>query len=54
MHPLYGAIPMPNVPVRVTRDALVALGTLMRLLATELCVPQDFYSPIRIFVERSW
>ena len=24
MHPIYGALPVPNVPVRVTRDAVIA------------------------------
>ena len=35
MHPLYGALPVPYVPVRVTRGAVSHIGTLMRLLAAE-------------------
>ena len=36
MHPLYGALPVPYVPGRVTRGALVAHRyTYMRLLAAE-------------------
>ena len=26
MHPLYGALPVPHVPVRVTRGAVIAHG----------------------------
>ena len=37
MHPLNGALPGPNMSVRVTRGALVALGILMYRLAAELC-----------------
>ena len=33
MHPLYGAIPVPHVPMRNTRDALVDIGILIRLSA---------------------
>ena len=36
MHPLSGALPLPYVPMRVTRDALVLIGTRLRLLAAEL------------------
>ena len=35
MHPLYSALPVPYVPVRVTRGALIA-HRYMRLLAAEL------------------
>ena len=35
MHPLYGALPAPYVPVRVSRGAWSHIGTPMRLLAAE-------------------
>ena len=35
MHPVYGAQPVPHVPVLVTRGALVADGTLMHLRDAE-------------------
>ena len=35
MRPLYGALPVPHVPVRVTRGAVIAHPTLMPLLAAE-------------------
>ena len=35
MHPLNGSLPGPYVPVRVTRSALVHIGTLMHRLAAE-------------------
>ena len=35
MHPLYGALRVPYVPVRVTRGAGSHIGSLMRLLAAE-------------------
>ena len=35
MHPLYGALPEPNVPVRITRGAVIVI--FMRLLAAEPC-----------------
>ena len=35
MHPHYGALPDPDVPVRVTRGAAIAHRTLTRLLAAE-------------------
>ena len=37
MHPLYGALLVPYVPVRVTRGAVMLshIGTRMRLLAAE-------------------
>ena len=36
MHPLDGALPVPHVPVRVTRAAVTHIGTPMRLLAAGL------------------
>ena len=35
MHPLYGALPVPYVPVRVTRGVWTQIGILMRLLAAD-------------------
>ena len=35
LHSLYGALPVPYVPVRVTRDAVIAHRSLMRLFAAE-------------------
>ena len=35
MHPLYGALPVPYVPVRVHAELWSPIGTLMRLLAAE-------------------
>ena len=35
MHPLYGALPVPYVPVRATRRALAYLGILIQFLAVE-------------------
>ena len=35
LHPLYGALPVPYVPVLVTRSAVIAHGTILRLLAAE-------------------
>ena len=35
MHPLYGALPVPYVPVRLHAVLLSHIGTLMRLLAAE-------------------
>ena len=52
MHPLYGALPVPYVAVRVTRSA----GTSVNLYASQLqnlAVSQDFYSLVSISVERS-
>ena len=48
MHPLYGALPVPNVLVRVTHGALVA-RTSVYLGASSLqnlAVSHDFYSPV--------
>ena len=36
MHPLSGALPLPYVPVRITRRALVADGTRSRLVSVAL------------------
>ena len=36
MQPLSDALPLPYVPAHVSRDALVAIGTQLRLLAVEL------------------
>ena len=36
MHPLSGALPLPYVPARVTRGALVLICTRLRLHAAEL------------------
>ena len=47
MHPLYGAFPVPYVPVRVT------LGALMRLLAAEPCSIAGLCCLVSISVERS-
>ena len=52
-HPLYGALPVPYVPVRVTCSALLAVYLCTSSL-WKLAVPQDFYSPSSISVERSW
>ena len=35
LHPLYGALPVPYVPVWFTRGAVIDIGTLMRLLAAD-------------------
>ena len=35
MHPLYGTLPVPYVPVRVRRRALVTHGVLTRLLVVK-------------------
>ena len=52
MYPLYVALPVPYVPVLVTRGTVI--GTLMRPQLQNLAVPQDFYSLVSISVERSW
>ena len=44
MHPLYGALPGPYVPVRVTRGALVAHWLICTALLQNLAVQHDFYS----------
>ena len=44
MHPLYGAVRVPYVPVRVTRGAICTLTPLV-------AASQYFYSPVSISVE---
>ena len=55
MHPLCGALPVPYVPVRVTRGTLMAhrytYAPSRPLL--NLAVPQEIYSPLSISLERS-
>ena len=53
MHPLYGALPVPYVPVRVTHGALIAHRYTYAPPRTEPAVPQDFYSALSISLERS-
>ena len=56
MHPLRFALPLPYVPVRVTRGAVVAhIGTRLRLLAVELLsTAESLCSYKRVSLERSW
>ena len=59
MHPLYGALPGPCVPVQVARDALVrpCNRRTVHLCASslqDLAVPQDFCSPGSVPLEQSW
>ena len=56
MHPLYGALPVPYVPVWVTRSAVIAhLYTYAPpRYRTSQYILQDFYSLVNIPVERSW
>ena len=51
MHPLYGALPSPNVSVRVTPSTLVAY--LYTYTVQNLAVPHNLYSPLTLPVERS-
>ena len=46
MHPLYGALPVPYVPVRVTRGALVAYRYMHVWVSflQNMEWPQDLYS----------
>ena len=54
MHPLYGVLPVPYVPVRGKRCALVAHRyTTYTPLAAELAVSQDFCLLVSVSVERS-
>ena len=55
MYPLNDALPGPNVPVRVTRGALVAhLYTYAPCTSLQnLAIPQDFCSPLSVPLERS-
>ena len=45
MHPLYGALPVPYVPVRVTSGALIAhrYNYLCASPLQNIAVPHDFY-----------
>ena len=55
MHPLYRALPRPYVPVWVNYTRCYG-RTSVHLCASSLqnlAVPQDFYYPVRISVERS-
>ena len=47
MHSLSCALPLPYVPTRVTRGALVAQGTRLRLLAVELLSSVEPFCPSR-------
>ena len=52
-HPLCGALPVPYVPVQVTRGALIAHRYTFappRPLQN-LVVPHDFYSPLSLSLE---
>ena len=54
MHPLYGALPVTYVPVRVTRGALIAhLVHVCALSLQNLSVSPDIYSLVSVSVERS-
>ena len=55
MHPINDALPGPYVPVRVTRGALVAHrhAYLSATSMQNFAVPQDFYSPLSVPLERS-
>ena len=55
MHPLNGALPIPYVPVRVIRGALVKQASVHLWTASlqNLAVQQDFYSPLGVPVEWS-
>ena len=55
MHPLNGALPGPYVPVRVTRTWCSGCTSIYLCAASlnNLVVLQDFYSPLRVPLERS-
>ena len=55
MHPLYGTLPVPYEPVRVTRGALVAhrYTYICASSLPNLAVLQDFYSPLSVSLEWS-
>ena len=54
LHPLYGALPVSSVPVRVTRGAVIAYRyTIMRLLAAEPRHIARLLFPFSISVGRS-
>ena len=50
MHPLYDALTVPYVSVRVTCGAMVAHRYIISLLAAGPGRPQDFYPPLSISV----
>ena len=52
MHPLFGALPVPYVPVRVTRGARTSVHICASSLQN-LAVSPDFSSLVSISVERS-
>ena len=54
MHPLYGARPVPYVPVQVTRGAVIAHRYTYVFSLQNVAVLQDFYSPVSISVAQSW
>ena len=51
MDPLYSALPVPYMPVRVTRGALVA-HRYIYLCASSIAVPLNFYSLLSVSVEQ--
>ena len=54
MHSLYGTLPVPYVPVTVTRGDLVAHRyTWSHTLAAEPHITADFYSPLSVSLEWS-
>ena len=52
-HPLCGALPVPCVPVRIARGALIARISVYFCASTlqNQTVSQDFYSPLSISLE---
>ena len=54
LHPLYGALSVPYVPVWVTSGADRISVHLFASSLQNLAVSQDFYSFVIISVERSW
>ena len=53
MHPLYGVLPVPYVPVRVTRGVLSHITPLMRLVAAQPCSTAGLLFPGLYLCERS-
>ena len=53
MHPLYGALPVPHVPLRVTSGVVYTSVHLCASSLQNLAVSPDFYSHVSISVERS-
>ena len=49
MHPLYDALHVTYVPVRVTHGAVIAHRSIMRLLAAEPCMSRSFI-PLSVFL----